>query len=210
MRKAAIFDLDGPIFFYSTSERYFVYKLFQKFHLNLLNFFPFLYESFQKKSFTSSKAYYRGKNYQMINSLAKEIFSKENIITHITKKSLQKIEEHRKEGCLLILISGSPQFIINQLNKFLNFDIAVGTTLEVINNKLTGKVICHPIGKKKAEILEELSEKYKLSLHESYGYGNSFKDIFFLEKLGFPIAVNPDRKLKKFAKQKNWKIAYWE
>jgi phosphoserine phosphatase len=43
----------------------------------------------------------------------------------------------------------------------------------------------------------------------SYGYGNSAEDIPFLQALGHPTAVNPDRKLKQTASQLGWKIENW-
>jgi len=61
---------------------------------------------------------------------------------------------------------------------------------------------------KKRRLLAEFPD-HDVDWDHSYGYGNSIEDVPFLEVLGHPVAVNSDRKLKKFALQRNWPIEIW-
>lgn len=36
------------------------------------------------------------------------------------------------------------------------------------------------------------------------GFGDSQNDISFLKEVDFPVAINPDEKLKNFADSKSW------
>ncbi len=40
-------------------------------------------------------------------------------------------------------------------------------------------------------------------------YGDSISDMQIFEKVGYPVAVNPNRKLSQIAKQKHWAIEHW-
>ena len=43
----------------------------------------------------------------------------------------------------------------------------------------------------------------------SYAYGDGFGDIRMLSKVGNPIAVNPDYKLRLFAKRRKWSVIHF-
>ena len=52
----------------------------------------------------------------------------------------------------------------------------------------------------------DYAKKHKINLKQSYAYADSFTDKEVMELVGHPIAVNPDKRLKKYAKEKGWKI----
>ena len=43
-----------------------------------------------------------------------------------------------------------------------------------------------------------------LDLAASTAYSDSYSDVPFLEAVGHPVAVNPDRRLKKIARLRGW------
>ncbi len=49
-------------------------------------------------------------------------------------------------------------------------------------------------------------EEKKLSMAESYFYTDSFSDLDLLERVRYPVAVNPDRKLKSVALKRHWPV----
>ena len=36
------------------------------------------------------------------------------------------------------------------------------------------------------------------------------KDLPALSSIGFPVCINPDKRLKKIAAEKSWKVYYWD
>ena len=43
-------------------------------------------------------------------------------------------------------------------------------------------------------------------LENSYAYSDSVTDVFMLETVGHPHAVNPDRELRRIAQERGWPI----
>ena len=46
----------------------------------------------------------------------------------------------------------------------------------------------------------------KLKLKSSYAFGDTEHDLTILERVGHPIAINPNTKLKNIALERRWKI----
>jgi len=43
-----------------------------------------------------------------------------------------------------------------------------------------------------------------IDLKQSRAYSDSFSDLSMLEAVGFPVAVNPDRRLRRVARERGW------
>lgn len=143
---------------------------------------------------------------------AKEIFTKvsqEYLLPRLRKGVLERLKVHQKEGFLTILISGSFQEILEIIAKRLNIDFAIGTELEVVKDRFSGKII-PPLcfNQQKAENVRKFlsDNSFKINFKESFAYSDSFIDLPLLELVGNPVAVEPDKKLLKIAKNKGWQI----
>jgi len=85
----------------------------------------------------------------------------------------------------------------------------VGTVVEVQGAVLTGKLVqplCYGEGK-----LERLDSTLgwtgdDLSEVTSYAYADSLSDLPLLEAVDTPVAVAPDRHLRKIAEQRDWPV----
>src|SRR5256885_2363061 len=58
----------------------------------------------------------------------------------------------------------------------------------------------------KVAAIERLCRQWNASLPESKAYSDSFSDAPMLESVGNPVAVNPDRRLKRVAQSRGWPI----
>ena len=54
--------------------------------------------------------------------------------------------------------------------------------------------------------MRELAEREGIDLAHSTAYSDSHTDLPFLEVVGKPVAVNPDRKLRSIAEERGWPI----
>jgi len=208
MRKAAIFDLDGTIIQGKSSERRFVEHLIKIREIGLIDILrtliKYIWQFGQK--IRQNKYYLKGKSFEKLNRIANEFFLPQvnNLVPEEMKKTIQT---HRENGDLLIIISGTLSFILDIFSESFSFDDKRGTELEIREGKFTGRLSgIHPSSNRKVIILEEFVNKYNINLANSTAYGNHYEDRFFLERTGNPFAVNPDRKLFKYAKSKKWKI----
>lgn len=96
-----------------------------------------------------------------------------------------------------ILISGSPQFLINELCKELHSNypelefIGYGSTLEETENKYTGKYLIRLYLKnEKEKIVERLKQDYKIKC----GFGDTFSDEPILRYAKRKFLIHPNSK----------------
>ena len=122
--------------------------------------------------------------------------------TYIYTREL--IKKLKKQGYVLLAISGSHEELVQEIAKYYGFDDWVGTKYAHDNNRFTGKKFI--ASKNKKVILNKLIQKHNLSLKGSVAIGDSQSDINMLEIVEQPIAFNPDWSLYKKAKQQGWKI----
>lgn len=205
--KVAIFDLDGTLIRWSGERRFLPWMIFNL-KLNPFKFVPFLIRSIKDRNFYSTKLYYKGEKVEKIESLTSLFFSPERVKNMVFEEGKREIEKLKNEGYKLILLTGAPYFIAEKF-KILEFDLIIPSTLESKDGKFTGELLNYPSGKRKKEIVLNLSKELSIDFALSKGYGNSFEDREFLSLMGYPVAVNPSFKLKVLAKRKGWEIKYW-
>ena len=54
-----------------------------------------------------------------------------------------------------------------------------------------------------------LADSLGLSLDDAVFYSDSASDLPLLERVGEPVAVNPDKKLAKVARDRGWRVETW-
>jgi putative phosphoserine phosphatase/1-acylglycerol-3-phosphate O-acyltransferase len=125
----------------------------------------------------------------------------------IYREAVQLIKDHEKKGHRIAIISNSPSFFVKPLAMVLGINDTICTQVEIIDGVLTGKLIkplCYGKGKKEYAI--RWAYDNGIDLLKSYFYTDSFYDIDLMHAVGFPIATNPDHKIRKAALQNNWQI----
>jgi HAD superfamily hydrolase (TIGR01490 family) len=113
---------------------------------------------------------------------------------------------YRAQGHRVYIVSTALQEIVDALVADLGLDGGIGTVCEVVDGRYTGRALRPLHGKAKAEALGELAVADGLDLAASTAYSDSHSDLPFLEAVGHPVAVNPDRALRKIARERGWPI----
>jgi HAD superfamily hydrolase (TIGR01490 family) len=119
---------------------------------------------------------------------------------------LHLVQEHRSRGERVYIVSATLQEIVDHMAADLGFDGAVGSTCEVVDGVYTGRVLRAAHGESKAELVRELAAAETLDLDASTAYSDSHTDLPFLEAVGNPVAANPDRQLRRIARERGWPI----
>ena len=122
----------------------------------------------------------------------------------IYAEALELIHDHRAAGRLICLVSSSPAEIVEPLARMLRIDRYIATRPGVRDGKYTGELEFYAYGPQKAEAIRELAEELDIKLEDSYAYTDSVTDLPMLEMVGNPVAVNPDKELRKIALQREW------
>jgi HAD superfamily hydrolase (TIGR01490 family) len=119
---------------------------------------------------------------------------------------LQLVSQHRERGEPVYIVSATLQEIVQAIADDLGFDGALGTVCEVVDGAYTGKAVRALHAENKATCIRELAEERGLDLSVSTAYSDSHTDVPFLEAVGRPVAVNPDRRLRRIAARRGWPV----
>jgi HAD superfamily hydrolase (TIGR01490 family) len=125
---------------------------------------------------------------------------------YIYQEALDLIALHKAQGRKVYIVSSSPEGVVRPLAERLGADDVIATRAEVVDGKFTGKLEFYAYREKKAQALHEVEKNEGIDLGGSYAYSDSITDLPMLEAVGNPVAVNPDRELRKIAQQRGWKI----
>jgi putative phosphoserine phosphatase / 1-acylglycerol-3-phosphate O-acyltransferase len=130
-------------------------------------------------------------------NIRKKIFRECELLIH--KLSI----DGRKIG----FVTSSFTHVIQPLVDYLKIDYVVTNSLKYIGGVTNGE-FQEPFifGKEKKNQSLALLEQLGVSPLDCSFYTDSINDLSLLEQVGKPVAVNPDWRLKKIAKQKNWEI----
>ena len=212
MRKAAFFDIDGTLY-----REHLISAVFRKF---------ITYELVDPRKWTDEVkptfmkyAQRQGEYDDYLNKMV-EIYKETLVglssehIKHIAKMVVEQkggrvytftrdaILKHKKEGTLVIAVSGSPFELVEAMAKRHQFDDYRGTIYKVDEKGVySGEVVPMWDHESKKKALLQLCEKYDIDLSESYAYGDTTGDFTMFELVGHPFAINPTRELLKKIKE---------
>lgn len=122
----------------------------------------------------------------------------------IYSEARELIDWHREQGHDVVILSASASLLVEPIAEELGIDRVVATEVEVVDGTLTGEITRYLKGEQKAEAMRELVEKRGYDLAASYAYSDSLTDVPMLSLVGHPVAVNPERGLKKHAAEHGW------
>jgi HAD superfamily hydrolase (TIGR01490 family) len=122
----------------------------------------------------------------------------------VYSEPLRLVQHHRERGEPVYVVSATLQEIVEHIAADLGFDGAVGSTCEIVDGRYTGRSLRAAHGEGKALALRELAASDDLDLAASTAYSDSYSDLPFLEAVGYPVAVNPDRRLEAIARARAW------
>jgi len=123
---------------------------------------------------------------------------------------LHLLRRHRDRGERVYIVSATLQEIVEHIAFDLGFDGAIGSTCEIVDGIFTGVSLRPCYGGHKADAVRELARRDGLDLESSTGYSDSASDLAFLEAIGEPVAINPDRRLRHVAEERHWPILRFE
>lgn len=104
------------------------------------------------------------------------------------EKMLQRM---KLAGVRTMVISGGFTFFTDKIKTRLGFDYAAANTLEIVEGKLTGKVLGEIIGAQgKADVLRRVCEELGLKRDQVIAIGDGANDLKMLAEAGISIAYH--------------------
>lgn len=130
----------------------------------------------------------------------------EVISPYVYAEAVELIRHHRQAGHDVIVVSASARELVEPIAAELGIHESVATELEVVDGVYTGEVPFFCRGGNKARELARLAAERGYDLSRCWAYSDSATDEPMLAAVGHPVAVNPDRMLRKMAEERGWPI----
>jgi HAD superfamily hydrolase (TIGR01490 family) len=122
----------------------------------------------------------------------------------VYREAVDLAEDHRARGERVYVASAALQEVVEEISSRLGFDGAIASQAEVRDGAYTGRLDRRLYGQAKADALVELAIAEGIELSGSTAYSDSYSDVPFLEAVGHPVVVNPDRALRRRAGDSEW------
>lgn len=146
----------------------------------------------------------KGRPVTEMQALADEVFD-DYMADRVWPGTLALAQVHLDAGQRVWLVSATPIEVAQVVADRLGLSGAIGTRSEIEDGVYTGRLLGAPVhGKAKAEAVRALAEAEGLDLARCSAYSDSANDIPMLSLVGHPHAINPDRKLRAYAKANDW------
>jgi len=121
-------------------------------------------------------------------------------------EAVSLIEQHHLAGRDVIIVSTSGSEVVEPIGELLGADKVIATRMDVQNGKYTGEIRFYAYAENKAKAIRDLARKRGYDLDQCYAYSDSVTDVYMLEAVGHPHAVNPDKELRRIARDRGWPI----
>ncbi|MEE3168825.1 MAG: HAD family hydrolase [Pseudomonadota bacterium] len=117
------------------------------------------------------------------------------------------LDSHRAQGHTLMIITATNRFVTEPIAEALGIEHLIATDPELINGQFTGEVAGTPSFQDgKVTRLDDWLEAHRKTLDGAWFYSDSHNDLPLLQKVDNPVAVDPDPRLEKFARDQGWKV----
>jgi HAD superfamily hydrolase (TIGR01490 family) len=125
---------------------------------------------------------------------------------YVYQEALDLMALHRQERRRIYIVSSSPEEVVRPLARHFGVSGVIATRARIEDGRYTGELAFYCTGQGKADAIRELAERVGIDLEGSYAYSDSITDMPMLEEVGHPVAVNPDKDLRKEAEERGWDI----
>nr|WP_217911109.1 HAD family phosphatase [Myxococcus sp. AM011] len=125
--------------------------------------------------------------------------------------ALFAVEEHRRAGDRLALLTSSSGYLSDWVARELRLDAVLCNRFEVDAEGLhTGRPL-GPIcfGEGKLTYAQGYAREVGVPLSACAFYTDSYSDLSVMEAVGRPVAVHPDHRLKREARKRGWPVVSW-
>ncbi|SMF55065.1 HAD-superfamily subfamily IB hydrolase, TIGR01490 [Alteromonadaceae bacterium Bs31] len=136
-----------------------------------------------------------------------ERFFASRIAPIMLPKAAELIDRHRRLGDELVIITATNKFITAPIANKLGIAHLLASEGEIVNQRYTGEPVGIPCFKEgKVERLFQWIQEQQQSIEGSHFYSDSANDIPLLEAVSYPVAVDPDERLRSVAQERDWPV----
>lgn len=137
----------------------------------------------------------------------RQTFVDEWIRPRVRPRGHDLVREHARRGDTTLIVTATNRFITAPIAELFGVDDLLATTPETRDDRYTGEVV-GPItfGSGKVRALEQWLTLHGEDLRGSSFYSDSHNDLPLLERVDYPVAVDPDATLHARARAGGWRV----
>jgi HAD superfamily hydrolase (TIGR01490 family) len=210
--KLYFFDVDHTITRGSTGRRFALAAARRGvIRLRNLAFLPFNYAayrfgkggtSFFEGEFPGIKGVEKG----LLENISREVFERKTGKA-LRPELLELIASIKADGGSVVLATSSLDFIVRPLAELIGADAVLASVLEYEGGRCTGRLDGAALfGPAKRDAVLAYASARGVALADCAFYSDSIHDLPLLLEVGRPVAVAPDRRLRKEAALRGWDI----
>jgi HAD superfamily hydrolase (TIGR01490 family) len=216
MNKAAFYDLDGTLLscdlvmehaYYARNDRSLVRSAYQlsKAAMKVPWLAGLALHSRRQFNISLFRSY-RGMHRDRLVGLADDLFEV-TLKPSIFLQARALIACTRDLGYRNVLVTGTLDFTVRPIALHFGIDDVICNRLEFRNHIATGKALPPLLAEnEKARSMREYAAQEGIDLTQSCAFSDSAADVPMLTSVGYPVATNPTRRLRRIAMQKNWPV----
>lgn len=154
---------------------------------------------------TASARALAGETIEDATALAAKLF-RSTIAGMIYPESRALMAAHRSKGHRVILLSAATNLQVGHVADDLGVDAVLCNHLSVTSDGVLTGEVAEPLihGRGKAEAAANYASEHGLDLSDAFFYSDGVEDVPFLDEVGHPQPLNPDKKLARVAKERGW------
>ncbi|NTU88950.1 MAG: haloacid dehalogenase-like hydrolase [Actinobacteria bacterium] len=146
-----------------------------------------------------------------VDKMMEHLYASE-ISRWLRKDALEVIHIYQDMGIPVVLVSASFEAIVKRAAVELGAFAQLSTRMKIVNNCYTGEVLGTPVeGEEKLRAFERYANDAcgEGNWELVAAYGDHHSDVPLLRSAHRPVAVTPDRRLKRIAESRHWEIVHW-
>lgn len=159
-------------------------------------------------AFEQATKLYQGQPEAELEAMTREWFFA-TVAPRLRPGARDALSRHRDLGEVLAVCTSSSVYAGIAASEAFGLDEVIATRFEVVAGLLTGRVSALAYGDAKLDRTLEWAKARGIDLASSTFYTDSYSDRALMERVGYPVAVNPDRRLASLARQKGWPTMDW-
>lgn len=216
-RVAAFFDFDRTLVGINTALRYALYE-FRRDRISLPRFVQVaawmgLYHLSVvdiERAFSRAVAHYEGVEAERLMELTADFFDK-HVVPNLQPGAARTLQDHRHRGHALVLLTASSPYLSKMATDRWDLDDWIANRFPTDDQGCLDGTFERPIcyGEGKVNRARRWADEHDVDLDASYFYSDSYSDLPMLERVGHPRVVNPDPRLKRAARRRDWPIEDW-
>lgn len=135
----------------------------------------------------------------------------DNFVEHVKPRLYEGVVDHlaelRRGGTSIVLVSSSPEIVIEPLGTYLGCTSLLTTPTRIVRGLLVGAGEGPPCyGEGKLYWAQRWADDHQIAMDEAVAYADNWSDRALLERVGRAVVVHPHRKLKRLARKRGWTI----